>query len=64
MQSFDYEIIYKPGMFNLADPLFHLLQLPEIPVADSEWYIHQIAMPSLLKAIALSVIKHENLNNE
>ena len=64
LMAFDYEVVYKPGHGNIADPLSRLSVDPQIEsdvvnVADA--YIMTLATESLPKAMSFTTVKEESL---
>lgn len=43
LQSYNYNVIYKPGKVNIADPLSRLCEYLKSPFKGGDEHIHQIA---------------------
>jgi hypothetical protein len=67
LQSYDYEVIYRPGKTNIADPFSRLCQSkPENESFDeiSEAWIRQVTEVSRPRAIKMSELEEESRNDD
>lgn len=62
LQTYDYEIIHRPGKSNIADPLSRLIKIPEkshIKGSD-EAYIHHIVTKLVPKSLNMNDINEQS----
>ncbi|XP_047984727.1 uncharacterized protein K02A2.6-like [Leguminivora glycinivorella] len=64
LQSYDYNVIYKPGKVNIADPLSRLCKLIGAQSAGGDEHIHQIVEEARPHAISMSAIIEASINDE
>ncbi|XP_067949847.1 uncharacterized protein [Watersipora subatra] len=65
LMAFDYEVVYKPGKENIADPLSRLSASPDCirnvaNVADE--YVHTVARLSVPKAMSFDEVKKASID--
>lgn len=57
LQSYKYNVIYKPGKTNIADPLSRLCTHTELPPTGEDAHVHQIVEQSRPQAVTMTDIK-------
>ncbi|XP_045452155.1 uncharacterized protein K02A2.6-like [Melitaea cinxia] len=57
LQAYRYNIKYKPGKSNIADPLSRLCEYANYPKAKSDEHVHQIVENARPRAVSMADIK-------
>lgn len=64
LQSYDYNVIYRPGKANIADPLSRLCRLVDFRSKGEDEHVHQIVEEARPRAIPMSAIIEASVNDE
>ncbi|XP_063634881.1 uncharacterized protein K02A2.6-like [Cydia splendana] len=64
LQSYDYNVTYRPGKVNIADPLSRLCKLIDAQSKGGDEHIHQIVEQARPHATSMSAIIEASVNDE